>query len=53
MLSIQKLKQNRGQGTTEYIVILALIVAAILLFWPQIRDAVKEKTKQVSDDIKR
>jgi len=42
---------NRGQGATEYILLLVVIVGLVLMFGPKIKSAISQKTDQLSADI--
>ena len=35
-----KLLNRKGQGTTEYLVIIAVVIVALMLFWSQIKTAI-------------
>ena len=45
------LKSKTGQGATEYILILGLIVAAVALFWPTITKALGNKATQIAGSL--
>lgn len=45
------LKNSKGQGATEYILLLVVVVAIAMIFKDKIQSAVKEKTDQLSKDI--
>jgi hypothetical protein len=46
------LRSRKGQGTTEYIVILAIAVAlAVGIFWTKLRDPLRNKVQDISQDI--
>ncbi len=47
------LKNQKGQGMTEYIVIVALAVGMITLFFPTIRNAIKDKAGDIAREIKK
>ncbi len=49
---MHSMKNQKGQGTTEYIVILALIISLIVVFFPKIRDAMSEKSDKIAQMIK-
>ena len=45
-------KNNKGQGMTEYIVILGLIVAcAVGVFWTQISGAINGKVSKIAGSL--
>jgi hypothetical protein len=44
-------KNRKGQGTTEYIVILAVVVAALVIFWPRIKDALSVRVTETTRGI--
>ena len=46
------LKSNAGQGMTEYILLLVLIIAIGAIFKKQIKSAVDEKMGSAGDSIK-
>jgi Flp pilus assembly pilin Flp len=46
-------KSRKGQGTTEYIVILAVLVVGIMAFWPTLKAALTSKFQTVAGDIGR
>ena len=49
---LKQLKNQRGQGTTEYIVILAIVVAiAVGIFYGPIKQALTNKVGEVSTNI--
>ncbi|MCB0350132.1 MAG: hypothetical protein KDD38_03045 [Bdellovibrionales bacterium] len=45
------IKDESGQGATEYILLLVVVVAIAMLFKDQIMGVVKSKMAQVSSDI--
>ena len=46
------LKNKKGQGTTEYIVILGIVVAiAITVFWKQIGSVLSGKVSSIGQSI--
>jgi Flp pilus assembly pilin Flp len=46
------LKSKKGQGTTEYIVILAIAVGlAIVIFWPTLKGALNMKIADLGTQI--
>jgi F0F1-type ATP synthase membrane subunit b/b' len=48
------LKNRKGQGTTEYIVILAIAVGIVMsIFWPKIRTALTDKTGKIVQGIEK
>lgn len=44
-------KNKRGQGATEYILLLVVVVAVVMMFKGQIMGAVKEKMGQLSQGM--
>lgn len=47
------LKSNKGQGMTEYVVILAMVIGLIVLFFPNIKTAVMDKSTKIADLIQK
>lgn len=45
-------KDESGQGGTEYVLLLVVVVALVMMFKEQIRGAMSEKLAQLSDSIK-
>ncbi len=45
------LKNNAGQGATEYILLLVVIVGLVVAFGPKIKSAVQKKAETVGADI--
>ncbi len=45
------LKNNAGQGATEYILLLVVIVGLVVAFGPKIKSAVSQKADKVGSDI--
>lgn len=45
------LKDRKGQGTTEYIVILAIIVLLIVAFWGKIKPALTSRIDTTAQNI--
>jgi len=45
------LKNRKGQGMTEYIVIIAVAVVALMAFWPQIKGALGTQTNTIKEKI--
>ncbi len=46
------LRKRHGQGTTEYIVILAVVVLFLIgYFWPRIRPRLESKTTDIGNAI--
>ena len=45
------IKDESGQGATEYILLLVVVVAIAMLFRNQIKSIVGEKISQLSQDI--
>lgn len=44
-------KDESGQGSAEYILLIALVVAVIMMFGPRIKDAISAKTGQLEGQI--
>lgn len=45
------LKNRKGQGATEYVVIVAIIVGALIVMWPTIKNTLVNKTNVVTSQI--
>ena len=45
------LKNQSGQGATEYILLLVVVVALVVMFQKQIKSTVSEKISTLSSDI--
>lgn len=45
-------KDESGQGGTEYVLLLVVVVALVMMFKEQIRGALGEKLEQLSSSIK-
>lgn len=45
------LKNNRGQGATEYILLLVVVVGMIVAFGPKIKKAISDKTAALESDM--
>ena len=45
------LKNQRGQGATEYILLLVVIVGLVMMFGPKIKTAIGAKTDKLADDM--
>jgi Flp pilus assembly pilin Flp len=48
---LKSLKHEKGQGATEYIIIVAIIVAAVVVFGPWVRNALTSKGAAISSQI--
>jgi hypothetical protein len=49
---MKNLLNKRGQGTTEYIVILAIVVAlAVGIFWGKLKGPLNDKVQKIADSI--
>jgi Flp pilus assembly pilin Flp len=44
-------RHRKGQGTTEYIVILAVIVLVIVAFWGKIKPRLTQRIETTADAI--
>ncbi|AFX99820.1 Flp1 family type IVb pilin [Bdellovibrio bacteriovorus] len=45
------LKNERGQGATEYILLLVVVVALVVIFKDKIKSAMEEKVGSLASDI--
>ncbi len=45
------LRNRKGQGTTEYIVILAIVIIALMSFWNPIKKVLTARTGEIVSDI--
>ncbi len=45
------LQNNRGQGATEYILLLVVVVGLVVSFGPKIKEIVQGKTKTVAEGM--
>lgn len=45
------LKNNRGQGATEYILLVAVVVGIVMVFGPKIKQKLGQTTNELSDKI--
>ncbi len=45
------LKNNKGQGMVEYILLLVIVIGLLMAFKGQIASVIKGKTEQVGSDI--
>ena len=50
-LRTNMLKNNRGQGATEYILLVAVVVGIVMLFGPKIKQNLGQTTNDLSDKI--
>ena len=48
----KSLANTKGQGATEYILLLVVVVGLVMVFKKPIMSAMKEKTAALSDDMK-
>ena len=46
-----KRMNRRGQGMTEYLILVGAIVVAVVAFWPQIQKALDSKIATVTSEI--
>jgi len=44
-------KNNRGQGATEYILLLVVVVGLVVAFGPKIQSIIKGKTEALGQSI--
>lgn len=47
----KSLKNERGQGATEYILLLVVIVGLVVMFGPKIKTAIEKKSDKLSEQI--
>ena len=47
----QPLKNQKGQGTAEYVLLLVIVVGLVMMFKDKIRGVVESKIGQLSTDI--
>jgi len=45
------LKNNRGQGATEYILLVAVVVAVVMMFKGKITEKLKSTTDQIGSQM--
>jgi uncharacterized protein (UPF0333 family) len=45
------LKNNRGQGATEYILLVAVVVGIVMMFGPKIKQKLTDTTDQLGGKI--
>lgn len=45
------LNNNKGQGATEYILLLVVIVGLVVMFGPKIKSAISGKTDKLAQDM--
>lgn len=45
------LKNNRGQGATEYILLVAVVVGIVMMFGPKIKSKLTQTTDQLGGNI--
>ncbi|MFN3698087.1 MAG: class III signal peptide-containing protein [Pseudobdellovibrio sp.] len=50
-LRARLLKNNRGQGATEYILLVAVVVGVVMVFRGKIRDQLDKASTKVGNDI--
>lgn len=50
--TIQRLiKDESGQGSAEYILLIALVVAIVMMFGPKIKSAIEAKTNSIEGEM--
>lgn len=47
----KSLKNNRGQGATEYILLVAVVVGIVMMFGPKIKEKLSSTTDQLGNSI--
>lgn len=45
------IKNNKGQGATEYILLVAVVVGVVMMFGPKIKEKLKSTTDQLGQGI--
>ena len=50
-LRANRLNDKRGQGATEYILLLVVVVGMIVAFGPKIKKAVEDKTGKLAESM--
>lgn len=50
-LRTNPIKNNRGQGATEYILLLVVVVGLVVAFGPKIKKAINDKTGSLETDM--
>ena len=45
------LKNDKGQGTAEYVLLLAIVAGVLMMFGPQIKDAIKAKMDGITSNM--
>ena len=48
----KSINNQSGQGATEYILLLVVIVGLVVMFGPKIKSAISEKSDKLGEDIK-
>ena len=47
----KSLKNNRGQGATEYILLVAVVVGVVMMFGPKIKEKLSSTTEKLGTSI--
>lgn len=47
----KSLKNNRGQGATEYILLVAVVVGVVMMFGPKIKEKLSSTTEKLGSSI--
>lgn len=47
----KSLKNNRGQGATEYILLVAVVVGIVMMFGPKIKEKLSGATENLGQSI--
>ncbi len=47
------IKNQSGQGATEYILLLVVVVGMVVAFGPKIKTAIKSKTDSLAQDMEK
>jgi uncharacterized protein (UPF0333 family) len=45
------INNKRGQGATEYILLLVVVVGLVMIFGPKIKSIISSKTESLASDV--
>lgn len=51
LFNFKALKNNRGQGATEYILLVAVVVGLVMMFGPKIKEKLNQTTDTLGNNI--